>query len=516
VTTTQRPNILLVTFDQWRADHVGVLGCPLPITPNVDRLAEEGIAFANHYAQCAPCGPSRASMLTGRYLMNHRSVNNGTPLAAEIPNLAECLREAGYDPTLFGYTDTTVDPRTVDDPSDPRLFDWEGVTDGFSVGEKLGTHLEPWVEWLAELGEPYPDAWHALGVGEFEQPSTAHSSLPTPVTADRSPAAFLTQRCIEHIDAARAAGSGPWMVHATYISPHPPWVAPAPYHELIDPADTAPAVPSGGSGGSGGSQHPLLETLLLVPELRAPADAAELAAIRATYAGMIAEVDHQFGRLVEHLRSTGEFDNTLIVLTSDHGEQLGDHGLMHKLGYFAESYHVPLILSWPDGDFGAGVIERRFTENVDLLPTILRAAGVEVPEGVDGAALQVLVHDEEAAARWRTGARWEWDLRDPRHRLPEQFLGLRHDQCSLAVLRDERRQYVHFSGMEAGLGPVYFDLESDPDCTVNLASEAGYAAKVLSAAQALLTWRLQHQGGPLVNTVIDSEGPHRSADGPRP
>jgi arylsulfatase A-like enzyme len=83
----KRPNVLLVTFDQWRADHLGALGCPLPITPNVDALAAGGVTFAKHHTATAPCGPSRTSMLTGRYLMGHRVVNNGTPLTAELATL---------------------------------------------------------------------------------------------------------------------------------------------------------------------------------------------------------------------------------------------------------------------------------------------------------------------------------------------------------------------------------------------------------------------------------------------
>ena len=105
----RRPNVLLVTFDQWRADHLGFLGCPLPITPNVDALAADGVTFAKHHTATAPCGPSRTSMLTGRYLMGHRAVNNGTPLSAELPTLPRLMQAAGYDPVMFGYIDSTLD-----------------------------------------------------------------------------------------------------------------------------------------------------------------------------------------------------------------------------------------------------------------------------------------------------------------------------------------------------------------------------------------------------------------------
>ena len=125
------PNVLFVTVDQWREDSTSVAGHPVVRTPAFDALAARGVRFVNHWSVTAPCGPSRASLLTGLYLMNHRVVDNGTPLDDRFDNLARLARTAGYDPVLFGYTDTTVDPRTVTDPDDPRLRTYEGVLPGF-------------------------------------------------------------------------------------------------------------------------------------------------------------------------------------------------------------------------------------------------------------------------------------------------------------------------------------------------------------------------------------------------
>ena len=154
----QIPNILLVTIDQWRADCLGAAGHPLVRTPALDALAADGVRFAAHYAQASPCGPSRASLHTGTYLHTHRSVFNGTPLEARFTNLALEFRAAGYDPLLFGHTDTTVDPRTTTD-DDPRLLTYEGHLPGFRValplcrgprwvvpvaGKAGARHLRPW------------------------------------------------------------------------------------------------------------------------------------------------------------------------------------------------------------------------------------------------------------------------------------------------------------------------------------------------------------------------------------
>ena len=123
-------NVLFVTADQWRGDCLGAAGHPVVRTPHLDRLAAGGVSFRRHFAQAAPCGPSRASLYTGMYLMNHRSVLNGTPLDARHTNVAHLARELGYEPALFGYTDSSADPRTVG-PDDPRLRTYEGVLPGF-------------------------------------------------------------------------------------------------------------------------------------------------------------------------------------------------------------------------------------------------------------------------------------------------------------------------------------------------------------------------------------------------
>ena len=144
-------NVLYITVDQWRGDCLGSVGHPIVQTPNLDRLAAEGVLFRRHFAQAAPCGPSRASLHTGQYLMNHRSVLNGTPLDSRFTNIALEARSRGYDPVLFGYTDASPDPRVLA-ADDPRLLTYEGVLPGFRAVVDLNEQLEPWGAWLRTLG----------------------------------------------------------------------------------------------------------------------------------------------------------------------------------------------------------------------------------------------------------------------------------------------------------------------------------------------------------------------------
>ncbi|NLA36751.1 MAG: sulfatase-like hydrolase/transferase, partial [Actinobacteria bacterium] len=123
-------NVLFITVDQWRGDSLSCVGHPLVQTPTLDALAADGVLFRSHFANIAPCAPSRASLYTGLYAHNHRVITNGTPLDDRHDNIARMARRAGYTPTLFGYTDTAIDPRTVS-ADDPRLFNYEGVLDGF-------------------------------------------------------------------------------------------------------------------------------------------------------------------------------------------------------------------------------------------------------------------------------------------------------------------------------------------------------------------------------------------------
>ena len=133
-----KPNILLITADQWRGDCLSAIGHPTVRTPNVDALAREGVLFRRHYAGTAPCSPARATLYTGLYQANHRVCQNGSPLDARFDNLALAARRAGYDPTLFGYTDVSPDPRVVD-PQDPVLTSYEGVLPGFTVGRSCSS-----------------------------------------------------------------------------------------------------------------------------------------------------------------------------------------------------------------------------------------------------------------------------------------------------------------------------------------------------------------------------------------
>ena len=180
------------------------------------------------------------------------------------------------------------------------------------------------------------------------------------------------------------------------------------------------------------------------------------------------------------------------MLTSDHGELLGDHWILHKLGWFDEAFHVPLVIRDPrppfDGSRGREVTA--FTEHVDLLPTIAELLDVDVPLQCDGRPLTPwLVGD--APGDWRRETHFEFDFRDPDSALLEDAFGVTMEECSLAVLRDDHGKYVQFAGHPA-LPPIFFDLDADPEQVVNRAADPEYAPRVLDYAQRMLAWRMRH------------------------
>jgi arylsulfatase A-like enzyme len=476
-------NLLFVTADQWRADHLDLDGTGPAPTPNLAAFAREATVFLRHFGQAAPCGPARASLYTGTYLFNHRSVTNGTPLDWTLTNLALELDKAGYEPTLFGYTDTSADPRILP-AADPRLTSYEGVLPGFRVGLLLPEAAEPWLDHLARRGYGRMTVEEAYDRPWFE---------PAPWRAEDSETAFLVDEALAWL--ARQPKGRPWALHLSLIKPHPPWIAAAPWCRLVDPRRTRPPLRAPSVEEQAGL-HPLVAGWLaqpfkgsLDPSLAGKGppdlDAATIARLRAVYAGLVAEVDHHIGRLFAAIRARSEWERTLVVVTSDHGELLGDHWLLGKGAFFPPTFHVPCLVRDPRMPGGHGCRVAEPTEHVDLVPTILEALGRPVPLQCDGRSLSAFLTGERPA-RWRRAAHMELDFRDGEEPGLAAALGLGPEDCGLAVDLDERWGCVRF----AGLPPILVDRHADPAWTRNLAETEEGRDALLAATGRLLERRM--------------------------
>jgi len=321
--------------------------------------------------------------------------------------------------------------------------------------------------------------------------------------AEHSDTAFRTDAALDFLD-ARAAE--PWCLHLVYLRPHPPFVAPEPYNKLYHP-DEVPGFTRAANAAEEGAQHPYLAWHLSRERKAQELSDPHLRQLRATYYGLITEVDHHVGRLIAWLKRNGQYDETLIVFTCDHGEMLGDHWYLGKEGYFDQAFHIPLIARMPPSDregarqSARGRVVDAFTESVDLMPTILEAVGRPVPVQCDGASLMPWLIGE-TPADWRHEVHWEFDFRDVVDAAPERALGIRLDQCCLNVIRDHKAKYIHF----AGLPPLFFDLERDPDELVNRANDPSEARRMLDYAQKLLTWRMVNDERTLSGIMLTDKG----------
>jgi arylsulfatase A-like enzyme len=373
--------------------------------------------------------------------------------------------------------------------------------------------MGPWVADLIAKGYDFPN-----GRDEVFRPKRNFSKpddrgfryIPTEFSAKDSETAFLTDRFLQWLTVRR---DRPWFAHVVFFRPHPPIIAPEPYNAMVDPNEVA--MPRrAASPEEEGRQHPFLDYAInryrppgaydeLSPLSAVTADDLEIKQMMATYFGLVAEVDSHIGRIVEALQQSGEYDNTLIIVTSDHAEMLGEHYVWSKEVYFDQAFHIPLVIRDPRPEANASRGRRvtRFTEAIDVSPTILDWLGGEIPRSMDGRSLLPFLRND-TPAKWREHVCFEHDFREVASQKAEQALGLISDQCCYAVIRDAEYKYIHF----AALPPLLFDMQADPHETTNIADDPVMQPVLLRYAQTMLSWRLTELDQTMTNIQLSHRG----------
>ena len=474
-------NVLFIMCDQLRRDHLSCYGGRVH-TPHLDGLAARGVRFDQAYVQSGVCGPSRMSYYTGRHVAAHGATWNRVPLSAAEYTLGDYLRAAGRTATLAGKTHVMPDLEAltrfgIEAESERGALLREG---GFVAVDRYDGHLPPGPEsgyagYLRARGYAGADPWNDYVVAMQDgdrvvsgwQMRNVH--LPARVREEDSETAYMTDLALDWI---RRQGESPWVLHLSYVKPHWPYVAPAPWHALYRGGDTGPIVHGPQDGTS--AEHPAVRAYRTHDECQSFAHADVARHVRPAYMGLVAQLDHHIGRVVAALEASGRMRDTLIVFTTDHGEFLGDRGLGEKELCYDEIVRVPFLLFDPSPRAAAtrGTVEARLVAAVDVVPTILDALRLPVPaHRVEGHSLLPLVRGETPAA-WRDAVLSELDYGFRRART---VLGRDVRECRAWMIRTPQWKYVHWQGMR----PQLFDLDADPLELADLGAGTTHAAVVV-------------------------------------
>ncbi len=342
----KRPNIIIIYPDQMRADAMGCSGNPCIQTPNLDRLASQGVRFNNAFTSFPLCCPFRASLMTGKYAHSTGMHANHYPIPTNQEFLAAVLRDNGYRTGYVGKWHLNGGKKHEFVPVEERLgFD---TLIGFSRGHQYFDSI--------------------FYRNDDTQPRTSARYEPD----------YQTSHLIEFMEeSVRDPNQSPFFGMICYGLPHPPLVAPVEYLHRYSPED----IPINNN---------------------TPEDSETRATARdflAKYYGLVASVDENIGRVIDWIDTHGLRDNTVIIVVSDHGDMAGEHGLYAKKTYYRNSMQVPLIVRYPGLSEPGRVAQGLVDPSVDTMPTVLELCDIPIPTDVQGKSFFPLLEDASNPGR---------------------------------------------------------------------------------------------------------------------
>ena len=393
-----RPNILFICTDQQRGDSLGCTGAGWAVTPNLDRLAEQGALWRNCYVQNPVCSPSRASLFTGKYPSNHGLYANGVPLPAHQKMFTRTLADAGYDCGMIGKQhlapcDTwRTEPRRDDGY---RVFEW-------AHGPNHRALENDYHRWLrANHPTIYQDIFPDKGANEnTEYSNRARTGTPIDhVPKEAHYSHWVAERAIDFMATDRT--DQPFFLMANFFDPHHSFGAPKEFRDQID----ADAIPEPKTTENELDQKPAPHRDYSTKSYGGTAPGfqdytgEEIKEIRAQYWAMIALIDYEVGRILSALETAGLGDNTMVVFTSDHGEMLGNHQqLLKGPQLYDDLVRVPLIIKWPQ-HVPANSAFDDLVQWIDLPATLLDAASCARSTSGQGTSLMPAMRGTEYQAR---------------------------------------------------------------------------------------------------------------------
>ncbi|MFP4106767.1 MAG: sulfatase-like hydrolase/transferase [Phycisphaerae bacterium] len=469
-------NFLLITSDQQHYTTLGKVN-PKIQTPALDRLCDEGVRFDRAYCPNPTCTPTRATLITGMYPSQHGAWSLGTKLMEDVTTLGDLFQEAGYATSLVGKVHLQPLASTPEYPSlecQPTLRDldfWKnfhGPWYGFDHVETARMHGDEshagqhYAIWMEENGldnwkdyfQPWPpkakadrDLYFTAPNRTWDLPEEMHYSV------------WTAERTIAQIERAVAADR-PFMTWASFHDPHPPYIVPEPWAGMYDPDDME--IGSLTEGEHEKNPEHFRMTQEKSPDFQSHwpddgaihgghshlRDEAELRKDQAVYYGMTSLMDREIGRILDSLDRLGVAHNTVVVFTTDHGHFLGQHGLIAKaIHHYEDLLRIPFIIRWP-GQAPRGMVSSDIQNLVDIAPTFLAAAGLDVPVWMTGL---------DQTESWRGGqAVRDWSITENHH-------GNRG--CHMHSFVTQRYKITVYRSTDDG---ELFDLQEDPGEVNNL------------------------------------------------
>ena len=437
----KKPNIILFFTDQQRADTIRELGNPIIQTPHTDRLCREGVSFTRAYTPSPVCVPARCSMFYGRYPHNTDCYDNNYPMPDNIPSVAATLADAGYRTHGIGKMHFT-----------PDLFALRGFQTRERQEEIFGAPPTDYTKYLSDNGINHIYDYHGQRSEMYYMPQLAQ----TP--AEHHPTNWVGSRACDFIE--KHDFSEPLFLMCSFIHPHPPFAVPTPWNKLYRSAEMPlPHEPDG---------SPELTTWFNKHQNNfkykdGGTDINLARTIKAFYYACVSFIDYQIGRVAESLAKLGRLDDTMIILTSDHGELLGDYGCYGKRTMLDSSARVPLVIRFPGKKY-SGKRVGRAASLVDIAPTFLSAAGVLAEgRGLDGVCLESLINGES--------------------KREYVFSQIQRGNDALYMIASDKLKYIY----SAPDGKEYFlDASLDPLETVNFAANGRRHPKLKKMKSELL------------------------------
>ena len=456
-----RPHILIIHVDQHRADCIGAYGNSDVKTPQIDQIARDGVLYQNSFCPYPVCTPSRYSLLSGRFVHDHGGWNNRSTLLPRIATFPKILRAAGYRTAAVGkmhfhptYLDVGFDHMTLAEQDGPGRWDDDYHRYLMQNGLVDRNDLE---DQRAEYRRLAPQSyWDTCGALVSNLPEQHHSTT------------WIADRALETLAAWES--DGPSLLMVGFIKPHHPFDPPSPWQEMYD-AERLTLLP-------GWIDQSLPRDLDFSRGYfpNAELTEAKVRRVMAYYYATISQIDHHVGRMIESLKAKGLYDRTLILYTADHGDYVGFHHMLLKGNYMYDPLvRVPLMIKWPKSA-RAGTVSQEMVSNIDLAPTLCRAAGCLPAPEMKGRDLHAGPEGERLV-------------------FAEHIMGRE------IMVRSRTRKLILAAPQKENL---FFDLERDPLEMNNLVGSPEYRDEIQRLENALIAWRCKD---PAPKATLDLAAP---------